>query len=286
MLESGDSLLPSSVETPTKPNEEGIKTEIVAAVNEIVKEIADESTVVIDELLQTKDQLINDVNEELKLNEKKKFGFKIPTFFTKKLEKSKSIDGTEDQLLEDKTPKTETGPSFIDGLKKLFTKNTPSEPAATDIEVKEILNKSSEEINLEQTPKDLPMDEEKKDLEKELEKPKKNKFQSMKFPQLGTFIERFKKQSPDDIELGKGPLNRAGLASMETLDDSLKDQESKDTTDVKETEEVEKNNQNGDSSLKQSEKVDEKKEESIIQRVQNYTCSVGKLINFKHNITC
>ena len=280
MLESGDSLLPSSGEISTKPNEEVIKTEIAAAINDINKDIkpAEESTVVIDELLQPKELLLN---EELKQNEKKKFGFKIPTFFTKKLEKSKSIDGTEDQLLEDKTPKTETGPSFIDGLKKLFTKNTPSEPAVTDIEVKEILSKSSEEINVEQIPKDLSMEEEKKDLEKT----KKNKFQSIKFPQLGTFIERFKKQSPDDIELGKGPLNRAGLASMETLDDSLKDQESKDTTDVKETEEVEKNNQNGDNSLKPSEKVDEKKEESIIQRVQNYTCSVGKEINFKHNIT-
>lgn len=271
MLESGDSLLPSSGENSTKPNEEVIKTEIVAAINDINKDIkpAEETTVLVDELLQPKEQLIN---EELKPTEKKKFGLKIPTFFTKKLEKSKSIDGTEDQLLEDKTPKTETGPSFMDGLKKLFTKNTPSEPAATDIEVKEILSKSSEAINVEPIPKDLSMEEEKKDLEKT----KKNKFQAIKFPQLGTFIERFKKQSPDDIELGKGPLNRAGLASMETLDDSLKDQESKDTTDVKETEELEKNNQNGDNSLKQSEKVDEKKEESIIQRVQNYTCSVGK----------
>lgn len=278
MLESGDSLLPSSGENSTKPNEEVIKTEIVEAINDINKDIKpiEESTVVVEELLQPKEQFIN---EDLKQNEKKKFGLKIPTFFTKKLEKSKSIDGTEDQLLEDKTPKTETGPSFLDGLKKLFTKSPPSEPAATDIEVKEMLTKSSEGINGEQNPKDLSMEEEKKDLEKDLEKPKKNKFQSMKFPQLGTFIERFKKQSPDDIELGKGPLNRAGLASMETLDDSLKDQESKDTTDVKETEEVEKNNQNGDSSLKQSEKVDEKKEESIIQRVRNYTCSVGKSIN-------
>lgn len=281
MLESGDSLLPSAGENSTKPNEEVIKTEIVAAINDINKDIkpAEESTVLVDELLQPKEQFIN---EELKQNEKKKFGLKIPTFFTKKLEKSKSIDGTEDQLLEDKTPKTETGPSFMDGLKKLFTKNTPSEPAATEIEVKEILSKSSEAINVEAIPKDLSMEEEKKDLEKT----KKNKFRAIKFPQLGTFIERFKTQSSDDIELGKGPLNRAGLASMETLDDSLKDQESKDTTDVKETEELEKNNQNGDSSLKQSEKVDEKKEESFIRRVQNYTCSVGKKTKFEiqHNM--
>lgn len=276
MLESGDSLLPILItgDNSSKPSEEVIKKEIVVA--DIVK-ATEESAVVIAEILEPKEQVIND---KLKQNDKNRFGFKIPTFFTKKLEKSKSIDGTEDHLLEDKTPKTETGPSFIDGIKKLFTKNTPPiEPAAIDIEVKEILNKSNEELNVEQIPNNLSTDEEKKDLEKT----KKNKFQSIKFPQLGTFIERFKKQSPEDIELGKGPLNRAGLASMETLDDSLKDQESKDTTDVKQTEEEQKNNQNGDNGLKPSEKVDEKKDESIIQRVQNYTCSVGKITNFKHN---
>lgn len=35
----------------------------------------------------------------------------------------------------------------------------------------------------------------------------------------------------DDIELGNGPNNKANLASMETLDDSLKDVDTKDTTD-------------------------------------------------------
>lgn len=35
----------------------------------------------------------------------------------------------------------------------------------------------------------------------------------------------------DDIELGNGPNNKANLASMETLDDSLKDVDTKDTPD-------------------------------------------------------
>lgn len=43
---------------------------------------------------------------------------------------------------------------------------------------------------------------------------------------------RSNNQQTDDLELGNGPNNKAGLASMETLDDSIKDSETnKDVTD-------------------------------------------------------
>lgn len=39
-------------------------------------------------------------------------------------------------------------------------------------------------------------------------------------------------QQAEDLELGNGPNNKAGLASMETLDDSIKDNDTnKDVTD-------------------------------------------------------
>lgn len=43
---------------------------------------------------------------------------------------------------------------------------------------------------------------------------------------------RSNNQQTEDVELGNGPNNKAGLASMETLDDSIKDNETnKDVTD-------------------------------------------------------
>lgn len=43
---------------------------------------------------------------------------------------------------------------------------------------------------------------------------------------------RSNNQQTEDLELGNGPNNKAGLASMETLDDSIKDNDTnKDVTD-------------------------------------------------------
>lgn len=42
-----------------------------------------------------------------------------------------------------------------------------------------------------------------------------------------------RKKTEDDVELGSGPGTKAGLASMETLDDSLKDQDQVDKAPTK-----------------------------------------------------
>lgn len=52
------------------------------------------------------------------------------------------------------------------------------------------------------------------------------------FPNLIPKRLRSNNQQTEDLELGNGPNNKAGLASMETLDDSIKDNDTnKDVTD-------------------------------------------------------
>lgn len=66
---------------------------------------------------------------------------------------------------------------------------------------------------------------------------KKNllKFPAIRLSQLPNIIPkrlRSNNQQTEDLELGNGPNNKAGLASMETLDDSIKDNDTnKDVTD-------------------------------------------------------
>lgn len=61
------------------------------------------------------------------------------------------------------------------------------------------------------------------------------KFPAIKLSQLPNLIPkrlRSNNQQTEDLELGNGPNNKAGLASMETLDDSIKDNDTnKDVTD-------------------------------------------------------
>lgn len=61
------------------------------------------------------------------------------------------------------------------------------------------------------------------------------KFPAIRLSQLPNLIPkrlRSNNQQTEDLELGNGPNNKAGLASMETLDDSIKDNETnKDVTD-------------------------------------------------------
>lgn len=61
------------------------------------------------------------------------------------------------------------------------------------------------------------------------------KIPAIRLPQLPNLIPkrlRSNNQQTEDLELGNGPNNKAGLASMETLDDSIKDNETnKDVTD-------------------------------------------------------
>lgn len=60
-------------------------------------------------------------------------------------------------------------------------------------------------------------------------------FPAIHLPKISNIIPkrlRSSNQQSEDLELGNGPNNKAGLASMETLDDSIKDNETnKDVTD-------------------------------------------------------
>lgn len=99
-------------------------------------------------------------------------------------------------------------------------------------------------------------------------------------------------QQSEDVELGNGPHNKAGLASMETLDDSIKETD-KDVTDkapaaindegletvkLNESEAKEKEANEG----KDGEKVGETPVEKrpIIDRIRAYHCSVDDLAIF------
>lgn len=68
--------------------------------------------------------------------------------------------------------------------------------------------------------------------------PKKSLFSNIRLPALSSLSNiipkrlRSSSRPTDDVEMGNGPNNKAGLASMETLDDSTKDNEgNKDETD-------------------------------------------------------
>lgn len=116
---------------------------------------------------------------------------------------------------------------------------------------------------------------------------KKNLLGAIKLPTLGNLIpKRLKKSNQDDIELGNGPNNKAGLASMETLDDSQKDNNgdatNKDTTDKPVTAideskmETIKLNEDKDAE-KAAEAEQDRQKRPLFERVRGYRCSIGKL---------
>lgn len=101
------------------------------------------------------------------------------------------------------------------------------------------------------------------------------------------------RRQPDDLEMGQekggGPNNKAGLASMETLDDSLKDTEAggKDVTDkatakineddletvkLNETKDEDEKKDGAGEKSKEPTKVPAKKQ-SLVEQIQAYQCS-------------
>lgn len=98
-----------------------------------------------------------------------------------------------------------------------------------------------------------------------------NRIASINFPNLSGIFNKFRRNTrSDDIELGSGPGGKAGLASMETLDDSTKDpwnqENGGDAVDAEKTDEpkiVE-------------EPVQEKRLAALIESVQSYKCSIGE----------
>lgn len=71
--------------------------------------------------------------------------------------------------------------------------------------------------------------------------------------------------------MGNGPRGKAGLASMETLDDSTKDPWNQENDAVDAEKPADKPEKGAE---------DEEKKESLIASIQNYNCSIGKFENF------
>jgi Carboxylesterase family len=106
------------------------------------------------------------------------------------------------------------------------------------------------------------------------EKTKFNPLASIRFPNISVVFNKFRK-SPrnEDIELGSGP--RAGLASMETLDDSTKDpwnpENSPDVVDA------EKDGKSGAVEKELCEQDGKEKKLPFLAGIRNYNCSIGEV---------
>lgn len=248
-------------------------------------------------------------------------GIKIPGFFTRNKDKSKNDgDGAENELLKegetDDKPKEEgevpppkksflpTLPSIKITFKNPFVKKPETTPVATD-EAQENKENAEKADDADTEPatddptndsNDTPktdgndkggVDEPKADnppAATSTEGDKKPFLQSIKLPTIGSLIpKRLRRSSPDDIELGNGPNTRAGLASMETLDDSLKDTD-KDVTDkanpnnATDEDKMETIKLNDDKDAeKAAEAEQDKVKTTFVDRLRTYRCSIGKL---------
>ncbi|XP_046807466.1 neurotactin [Lucilia cuprina] len=206
-------------------------------------------------------------------------GLKLPGFFMKNKPKSDG-DGAEGELLEkENKEETEEGESkptkkeekpaknFGERLRNFFVRKPAEKQAKQQAANAEADNKSeataeAAETTAEQQNSDGP--------------PKKRGLlNAIKLP-IANMVP--KKKSDDDVELGMG---KAGLASMETLDDSLKDQDCVDKASTKNNgvEEIAKLKKSPSGEIKQAndEKSPDEIDEppvSFCQRLRSYKCSV------------
>uniref|UniRef100_A0A182J1I1 Carboxylesterase type B domain-containing protein n=1 Tax=Anopheles atroparvus TaxID=41427 RepID=A0A182J1I1_ANOAO len=244
--------------------------------------------------------------------------FKLPGFFNKNKEKSKEADGADNELLEKggengdgkdavakadelKPPAAEEKPKrggFFANLKlrNPFAKKPADEAGAdgtTKAGEKQEEEEEKDEVTAEATDKPvgegMESSEEKKPAaggdESEGPVPKRGLLDALRVPLASIIPKRFKPVASgdpdDDIELGKTPKNRAGLASMETLDDSLKDADTKDAVDKAGV-----NGTDGEALVKPDDKEakdkaaeaeEDAQERSLLERVQAYRCSVDDI---------
>lgn len=120
--------------------------------------------------------------------------------------------------------------------------------------------------------------------------PKRSLLGNIRLPPLASIIPKRLRpgnRPSDDVELGNGPNNKAGLASMETLDDSIKDNDTnKDETDkaaIANGDDLEtvKLNDTDKEKEKESDKAAEAAAEAdkrpILERIRSYRCTVDDL---------
>ncbi|XP_068150009.1 neurotactin [Drosophila tropicalis] len=243
---------------------------------------------------ENEDKKISKEEREVKPKKIPIGGLKLPGFFMKSKPKSEG-DGAEGELLEkekdedenSKEAKVENGeakgkddqqqqqqksrPGLGERLRNLFVRKP-----ATDKEKKQQLINGKESADndnkSEATAEANGQEESSVDPP-----PKRGLLNAIKLP-IANMIP--KKKSPDDVELGLGGGNKAGLASMETLDDSLKDQDTVDRAPVKSngTDDL-KSIELKDDKLPANEKLAAEEEEqerpaSLWTRLRGYKCSV------------
>ncbi|KAH8303584.1 hypothetical protein KR018_003990 [Drosophila ironensis] len=203
-------------------------------------------------------------------------GLKLPGFFTKTKPKTEG-DGAEGELLEKEEEKDKeangeaaTGsgkdeqkvrPGLGERLRSFFVRK----PAA-EKEKKQLVNGDAD-AKSEATAEAAPAEDAAE------APPKRGLLNAIKLP-IANMIP--KKKSNDDVELG---LGKAGLASMETLDDSLKDQDTVDRAPVKTNGTDDIKSDLKDEKLAAEQKLAAEEEErerpvSLLSRLRGYKCSV------------
>lgn len=247
-------------------------------------------------------------------------GFKLPGFFTRN-KKPEETDGAEGELLEktegdvekgaggeeeaapaEETPATESrfNRNLLGWFKNPFAKKeaAPAEEAPEDATTAEKTDETTEEApkengeekpeTTEETPKENG--EEAKPVEEAAPvAEKKSVLSNIRLPHisLSNLIPRRLRpgnRASEDLEMGGGPKTKAGLASMETLDDSLKDVDSKDQTDKatngkiadEDLETVKLDDKEEKPKDKAAEAAEDQKPKSIVDRIREYQCSVGE----------
>ncbi|XP_053672175.1 neurotactin [Anopheles nili] len=243
--------------------------------------------------------------------------FKLPGFFNKNKDKPKEADGADNELLEknggepgegkdaakaaeegkagaEEKPKR-TGGFFANlKLRNPFAKKSAAPEGGAEGADKVPEEEEKDEVTAEATDKpvgaeevagDAPEEKKPTDEEPDVQAPRKGLLEALRVPLASIIPKRFKPvangEPEDDIELGKTPKNRAGLASMETLDDSLKDADTKDTVDKAgangtDAEALVKSDDK-EAKDKAAEAEEDAQERSLLQRVQSYRCSVDDI---------
>ncbi|XP_075164080.1 neurotactin [Haematobia irritans] len=207
-------------------------------------------------------------------------GLKLPGFFVKSKPKGDG-DGADGELLEkenkveaaveEKPVKKEEKPTKTIGerLRSFFVRKPAAEKQA-----KQQASNADADNKSEATAEAAAVDNNEADQTADAPPKKRGLLNAIKLP-IANMVP--KKKSDDDVELGMG---KAGLASMETLDDSLKDQDCVDKATGKNgVDEVGKLKKTPSGEIKQAndeKSPDDGEEEpiSFCQRLRSYRCSV------------
>uniref|UniRef100_A0A1B0CB37 Carboxylesterase type B domain-containing protein n=1 Tax=Lutzomyia longipalpis TaxID=7200 RepID=A0A1B0CB37_LUTLO len=221
-------------------------------------------------------------------------GIKMPGFFTRgtKGTSKNEGDGADGELLETDEKnkpiedninnKNRASMNFFSNIRirNPFKRSTDQQKVATENGNADQKAEDNEKVTIEE--------EATKDTAQPADQTQKRRLlNAIKLPQISNILPKRLRTgvANADVELGNGPHNKAGLASMETLDDSTKDPESKDTTDraaiAKPTDEdletVKLDNVDEKSQGKAEEAGASDKPKPWLERIRSYHCSIDDI---------